>query len=73
MREIDTIVSNSLSSFLDSCLDELCCVRCRRGFKKGTHTANIAQVYKLKITTTLTGGVLCESCAKKFIKWMKRG
>jgi len=72
MRDRDIIVSKGVDKFLEACLDSVCCLKCGKQFKAGSDTANVAQVHKFKVTTTLTGGVLCEPCSGKFVRWIQR-
>ena len=71
MKDRHLIVSSGVSSFVTACLESYGCFRCGASFKPDTSTAFHAQVHRMKITSTLTGGVLCETCAKSFRKWVK--
>jgi hypothetical protein len=69
MKNKNVVVSSNISTFLTACLDSIRCFRCDKKFRSKESTAFHAQVHRMKISTTLTGGVLCERCSKSFRKW----
>ena len=71
MKNENIVVSTSIPTFITACLDSEACFRCSRRFRPKESSAFHAQVHRLKITTTLTGGVLCEPCVKSFRKWAR--
>jgi hypothetical protein len=69
MKSKNIVVSSDVATFLTACLDSISCFRCDKKFRSKESTAFHAQVHRMKISTTLTGGVLCERCSKSFKKW----
>jgi len=72
MKTENIVVSTTVPTFLTACLDSGGCFRCGVGFTPDESTAFHAQVHRMKITTTLTGGVLCSPCVESFREWANK-
>ena len=69
MSARNMFVSLGVRSFLSRCDESIGCARCDSSFKEGSKTSYLGQVNRMKRKNTLTGGVLCERCARSFNKW----
>lgn len=70
-RKVSPFQRTTLAAFYKSCKKENDCIRCGTLVNKDNEEwSTIGQAVK---RDKIVGGVLCESCGKNFLMWMKEG